>query len=116
MASQVIFWRFAVRYLLAITALNLLWEIAHLPLYTIWWEAGWGANAFAVLHCTLGDVMIGAGAAICSAMVLWAANNKYRNIGCPLLWRWRPSRLLSFTRAIVSTETLRSRKAGRTHL
>ena len=38
--------------------LNLAWEIAHVRLYTIWAEADYPAVAWAVLHCTLGDVAI----------------------------------------------------------
>ena len=37
---------------------NLIWEIAHLPLYTLWESPDLGEKIFAVLHCTLGDVMI----------------------------------------------------------
>jgi hypothetical protein len=38
--------------------LNLTWEIAHVRLYTIW-AAGDGMNvAWALLHCSLGDVVI----------------------------------------------------------
>lgn len=39
-------------------AAHLVWEIAQLPLYTIWTEATPGDIAFAVIHCTLGDLMI----------------------------------------------------------
>ena len=39
-------------------ALNLTWEIAHVRLYTIW-AAGDGMSvAWALLHCSLGDVVI----------------------------------------------------------
>lgn len=38
--------------------LNLVWEIAHVRLYTIWTEAGRPVIAWAVLHCSLGDVAI----------------------------------------------------------
>lgn len=37
---------------------NLAWEIAQLPLYTLWRTATSGYLAFAVLHCTAGDVLI----------------------------------------------------------
>jgi hypothetical protein len=47
-------------YLPWLAGLSLLWEIAHLPLYTIWVEASPGYIAFAVAHCTAGDVLIGA--------------------------------------------------------
>ena len=47
------------RCLPTLAALNLVWEIAQLPLYTIWTEGSAGYKAFAVLHCTAGDVLIG---------------------------------------------------------
>lgn len=37
---------------------HLLWEIAHVRLYTIWFEADRLTLAWALLHCTLGDVLI----------------------------------------------------------
>lgn len=56
-------WRFVfARYLPAIAVLNVLWEVAQLPLYTLWWEAPPLSIAYAVLHCTIGDVLIGVGA------------------------------------------------------
>jgi hypothetical protein len=50
------------RYLAWITGLNLAWEVVQLPLYTLWRTADTGDLAYAVLHCTLGDLAIGAGA------------------------------------------------------
>lgn len=47
------------RYLVASAALRLVWEIVQLPLYTIGSEP-LPNQAFAVLHCTVGDVMIAA--------------------------------------------------------
>jgi hypothetical protein len=41
---------------------NLAWEIAQLPLYTIWREGTAGQIVFAVLHCTAGDGLIAASA------------------------------------------------------
>lgn len=46
------------RYLLVIAAGNLLWEIAHLPLYTLWKTGTWREIVFAVVHCTAGDLLI----------------------------------------------------------
>lgn len=61
--------------------LNLVWEVAQLPLYTIWREADVPYIAFAVLHCTIGDVLIG-GAALSLALVVTRSG--------PLAqWRWR---------------------------
>ncbi len=51
-------WLTALRsYLLFVIPANLVWEIAHLPLYTIWKEP-LGRRAFAIFHCTLGDALI----------------------------------------------------------
>jgi hypothetical protein len=53
-------WLIAIRrYLVAIAVGNLLWETAQLPLYTLWRTGTPGAIAEAVLHCTLGDLLIG---------------------------------------------------------
>ena len=38
--------------------LNLIWEIAHVRLYTIWAAADRAMVAWSVFHCTLGDVVI----------------------------------------------------------
>ncbi|MBX6376609.1 MAG: hypothetical protein IRZ13_20575 [Acetobacteraceae bacterium] len=52
-------WLRALRIYLAVIAVgNLVWESLHLPLYTIWWTGTVGENAFAVFHCTLGDLLI----------------------------------------------------------
>jgi hypothetical protein len=37
---------------------NLIWEVFHLPLYTIWPTGSAREQAFAVVHCTLGDLLI----------------------------------------------------------
>jgi len=39
-------------------ALNLAWEIAHVRLYTLWASADGLSVAWALFHCTLGDVVI----------------------------------------------------------
>jgi len=52
-------WSSALRfYVLMIGALNFIWEIAQLPFYTIWQTGTWKTIAFAVLHCTAGDLVI----------------------------------------------------------
>ncbi len=48
------------RYLAIIALGNLAWEIAQLPLYTIWSSGTWRELVIAVFHCTLGDVLISA--------------------------------------------------------
>ena len=50
--------RFFVRYGLFMLVANLAWEIAHLPLYTLWADSTIGYLAFVVFHCTAGDLMI----------------------------------------------------------
>ena len=49
----------ALRGYLAVTAvLDLAWEAAQLPLYTIWKDGTFRSMTFAVLHCTAGDVLL----------------------------------------------------------
>lgn len=56
------------RYMAVVLPANLVWEAAHVPLYTIWRKDSWGEIAFAVLHCTGGDVLI-AGASLVAALL-----------------------------------------------
>lgn len=51
-------------------ALNLAWEAAHLPLYTLWREGTFGEIAFAVVHCTGGDVLIATASLILALLLL----------------------------------------------
>jgi hypothetical protein len=51
---------YATRYLALATVLNLAWEVAQLPLYTIWATAPLRTSLFAAVHCTAGDLAIGA--------------------------------------------------------
>lgn len=63
-------WLGALRTYFAAVALgNLAWEILQLPLYTIWTTGTLGEQAFAVVHCTGGDILI-ALAALSLALVL----------------------------------------------
>ena len=62
------------RYFSVIIPANLIWEFAHMPLYTIWNEGTWGEIVFAAVHCTGGDILIAM-----SALVLGhAAQNPVR--------------------------------------
>ena len=45
-------------YLASSVVLHLGWELLQLPLYTIWRTGTRGEIAFAVVHCTAGDLMI----------------------------------------------------------
>jgi len=51
-------WVFITQYTGVMLALNLIWEIAHLPLYTLWDNPDFASKAFAIIHCTLGDGLI----------------------------------------------------------
>jgi hypothetical protein len=57
------------RYLVAAALAHLAWEIVQLPLYTLWRTGTSGELAFAVAHCTAGDVLI-AGALLLTALAL----------------------------------------------
>jgi len=46
------------RYFSVIIPANLIWEFAHMPLYTIWNDGNWGEIIFAAVHCTGGDILI----------------------------------------------------------
>lgn len=57
------------RYAFVTTAAHLAWETAHVPLYTIWREGTAQEIAFAVVHCTAGDLAI-AGSSLLAALLL----------------------------------------------
>lgn len=82
-------------YLPFLAALNLLWEIAQLPLYAIWWDAPIGEIAFAVAHCTAGDVVIGVAALIAALIVTRSG---------PLEgWRWLRLGFIATTAGLAYT-------------
>ena len=54
--------------------LNLTWEIAHVRLYTIWAEADGMGVAWALLHCSLGDVVIALAMFALAGLALWRAD------------------------------------------
>ncbi len=75
-------WRFLLAlYAPALAVLSLAWELLQLPLYTLWQEAPPRTIAYAVLHCTAGDVLIGA-CALLAALVATRAGAYGR-------WHWR---------------------------
>ncbi len=57
------------RYLALLLIGNLLWELAQLPLYTLWYRGSPREIAFAVAHCTGGDLLIGGGALMLAVML-----------------------------------------------
>ena len=68
--SQGIDWLTALRrYMIVVAIANLLWEFAHIPLYTIATTGTANEILFAVVHCTGGDVLI-ALSCICLALFL----------------------------------------------
>jgi hypothetical protein len=52
--------RLGAAYLVAVAPLFAIWEIAQLPLYTIWVERGPAESLVAAMHCTLGDLVLAA--------------------------------------------------------
>jgi len=80
------------RYLPWLAVLSVGWEMAQLPLYTLWKAATPASMAFAVAHCTVGDILIGS-AALAAALVVTQA---------PALagWQWRR---IAVVMAIVAT-------------
>ena len=63
-------WSFVLqRFLPRLGLYSLGWELAQLPLYTIWDEGTPAWIAFAVVHCTAGDVLIGVAALLLALIV-----------------------------------------------
>lgn len=62
--------------------LNLAWEIAHARFYTAWTEASPAWLAYSILHCTVGDLLIGLVSLTLALMLLRA--------GPPDTWRVVP--------------------------
>ncbi len=92
-------WRLlGLRFVPIFALLSGLWEAAQLPFYTVWSEAGAGDIAFAVAHCTLGDVLIGM-SALLLALILTRS-------GAPKTWN-RPA-LIAITTVIGAGYTISS--------
>lgn len=58
------------RYLVVLAVGTLAWEFAQMPFYTLWSTGTVGELAFAAVHCTGGDVLIG-GTALSGAVLLF---------------------------------------------
>lgn len=58
------------RYIVYSAVGHLLWESAHIPLYTIWVDSNWSEIAFAVVHCTGGDLLIAMSTLLLSLFLL----------------------------------------------
>jgi len=61
---------------------HLAWEVAQLPLYTIFWNETPARIVFAVLHCTTGDIMIAAAALAISLIMLTKVVAPGKRITC----------------------------------
>lgn len=61
------------RYLLVIAIGNLIWEFAHMPLYTLWLTGTPSEIVFAAIHCTGGDILI-ALSALTAALILFGSH------------------------------------------
>ena len=85
----------AFQYVSLLGALNLLWEIAQLPLYTLWEKSSLPSIAYAILHCTLGDVAIGT-----LALVFALIASRARAVET---WRWRQVALFLVVPAVGYT-------------
>lgn len=68
-------------YLVTIAVANLIWETLHIPLYTIWRTGTVGEQVFAVLHCTLGDILIALTTLVLALLVIgksaWPADRAW---------------------------------------
>ena len=61
-------------YLAAIGALSLVWEVLQLPLFTIWATGSLAERAFAVVHCTGGDLLIALVSLVIALIGTWATD------------------------------------------
>ena len=83
------------RYVPWLLGLNLAWEIVQLPLYTIWREGTALYIAYAVAHCTVGDVLIGS-AALALALMATRAHSMAH-------WNWRGIAAITATASAAYT-------------
>lgn len=80
------------RYVLWLAGLSLAWEVLQTPLYTLWMEERPAYVAFSIVHCTVGDVLIGS-ASLLLALILGRE-------AAPAQWHWwRIAALLLLMRA-----------------
>lgn len=69
------------RYIGFVAAANLIWEVLHLPLYTLWAEGGIKDLAFAAVHCTGGDILIALSSLMLALFLVGDSNWPSRNFG-----------------------------------
>jgi hypothetical protein len=68
------------RYLVAMALGSLVWEFAHMPLYTLWETGSPSEIVFAAIHCTGGDILI-AMSALLAALFLFGTG-QWPEAGC----------------------------------
>lgn len=73
-ASTTPVWQIGLRYVIATVVLNLIWEIAQMPLYTLWLTGSIQDITYAILHCTIGDILI-ASVSLTAARVILSARH-----------------------------------------
>ncbi len=61
------------RYFIVMALGNLVWEFAHMPVYTLWETGSPGKIVFAAVHCTGGDILI-AMSALLSPLFLFGSS------------------------------------------
>jgi len=72
------------RYLVVMALGSLVWEFAHMPLYTLWETGSPGEIVFAALHCTGGDILIATSALMAALLLLGSSQWPvvgYRRVG-----------------------------------
>jgi len=68
-------------YLTSVATANLAWEVLQLPLYTIWDSGTLRAQAFAVVHCTGGDLLIALSALMLALLIAGDSGWPHRRFG-----------------------------------
>src|SRR3546814_18869101 len=68
------------RYMVGVALANLVWEFAHMPLYTLWETGSPSEIAFAALPCTGGDILIDL-ASLMLALFLVGRRSEERRVG-----------------------------------
>lgn len=72
------------RYFVVMALGSLVWEFAHMPLYTLWETGSPGEIVFAALHCTGGDILIATSALMAALLLLGSSQWPvvgYRRVG-----------------------------------
>ena len=73
---------FIAQYAGLMLAVNFVWEIAQLPLYTLWENPDFSSKVFALVHCTIGDALI-------AVVTLTLAVMCFGNLQWPVRHYWR---------------------------